>query len=109
MFKKKHTDSRGTSHAKKTCTALLLLSALTGCGGGGTNTENTDNTTGTTDNETVTSPTTNVTPPTTGTTGDFRVLAFNDLGMHCMDREYSIYSIPPPHNVLNAQVIKRGA
>ncbi len=35
------------------------------------------------------------------------VLAFNDLGMHCMDREFSIFSILPPFNVVNAQVIAR--
>lgn len=36
-----------------------------------------------------------------------KVLAFNDLGMHCMDRDFSISSILPPFNVVNAQVIKR--
>jgi hypothetical protein len=35
------------------------------------------------------------------------VLAFNDLGMHCMDREFSVFSILPPFNVLNAQVLVR--
>ncbi len=37
-----------------------------------------------------------------------RVLAVNDLGMHCMDREYSVFSILPPFNVVNAQVVKPG-
>jgi len=35
-----------------------------------------------------------------------RVLAVNDLGMHCMDREYSVFSILPPFNVVHAQVLK---
>ncbi|UCF90241.1 MAG: DUF4214 domain-containing protein [Desulfobacterales bacterium] len=35
-----------------------------------------------------------------------KVLAFNDLGMHCMDREFSIFAILPPFNVLNAQVVR---
>ena len=35
------------------------------------------------------------------------VLAANDLGMHCMDREFSVFSILPPFNVVNAQVVKR--
>jgi len=35
------------------------------------------------------------------------VLAFNDLGMHCIDREFSIFSILPPFNVVNAQVLGR--
>ena len=36
----------------------------------------------------------------------YRVLAVNDLGMHCIDREFSIYSILPPFNVLHAQVLR---
>jgi PKD repeat protein len=35
------------------------------------------------------------------------VLAANDLGMHCMDREFSIFSILPPFNVVRAQVLMR--
>jgi hypothetical protein len=38
-----------------------------------------------------------------------KVLAFNDLGMHCMDRDFSILSILPPFNVVNAQVVKQGS
>ena len=34
----------------------------------------------------------------------YRLLATNDLGMHCMDREFSIFSILPPFNVIRAQV-----
>ena len=37
------------------------------------------------------------------------VLAANDLGMHCMDREFSIFSILPPFNAINAQVIGHDA
>jgi len=80
---------------------FLVVSALllNACGGSGesTNTENS--------NETTTNPTTN---PTT-TTSNLKVLAFNDLGMHCVDKEYSIFSILPPYNVLNAQVIQQGS
>ena len=39
-----------------------------------------------------------------GTAAAFRLLATNDLGMHCMDREFSIFSILPPFNVIRAQV-----
>jgi hypothetical protein len=35
------------------------------------------------------------------------VIAWNDLGMHCMDRDYSVFSILPPFNNLHAQVIDR--
>ncbi len=35
------------------------------------------------------------------------LLAFNDLGMHCIDREFSVFSILPPFNVVHAQVLTR--
>ncbi len=37
--------------------------------------------------------------------GTWKVIAWNDLGMHCMDSDYSVFSILPPFNVLHAQVI----
>jgi hypothetical protein len=39
--------------------------------------------------------------------GQYRVFANNDLGMHCMDKEFSTFSILPPFNVFNAQVVYR--
>lgn len=36
------------------------------------------------------------------------ITAFNDLGMHCVDADFSVFSILPPFNVVNAQVITRG-
>ena len=48
-----------------------------------------------------------VVPPATDNTTI--VLAVNDLGMHCMDQEYSIFSILPPFNILHAQVLKQDA
>jgi hypothetical protein len=39
--------------------------------------------------------------------GPYIVLAANDLGMHCMDREFSVFSILPPFNVMHAQVLKQ--
>ena len=38
----------------------------------------------------------------------YAVLAFNDLGMHCADISSVPYSILPPFNVMNAQVIRKG-
>jgi len=35
------------------------------------------------------------------------VLPVNDLGMHCMDKEYSVFTILPPFNVINTQVVYR--
>ncbi len=39
----------------------------------------------------------------------YRVLAANDLGMHCADKDYQIFSILPPFNVVHGQVIERGS
>lgn len=39
----------------------------------------------------------------------YTLLAWNDLGMHCMDGDdYSVFTILPPFNTLNAQLIKKG-
>jgi hypothetical protein len=35
----------------------------------------------------------------------YKVLGWNDLGMHCMDADYSVFSILPPYNNLHAQVV----
>jgi len=40
--------------------------------------------------------------------GDYIVVAYNDLGMHCMNQDHSVLSILPPYNTLVAQVIRRG-
>ena len=45
---------------------------------------------------------------TTPLAGNFTILAANDLGMHCADQDYRIFSILPPYNVLNAQVLEKG-
>jgi hypothetical protein len=41
-------------------------------------------------------------------TGAYVVLAWNDLGMHCLNPTYNEAVILPPYNTLWAQVIKRG-
>lgn len=41
--------------------------------------------------------------------GQFSLLAANDLGMHCADLDYQIFSILPPFNTLHAQVVRKGA
>jgi hypothetical protein len=38
---------------------------------------------------------------------DFRILAANDLGMHCGDLDYRVAAILPPFNVVHSQVIIR--
>jgi hypothetical protein len=37
-----------------------------------------------------------------------RVVGWNNLGMHCMDDDYSVFAILPPFNTLEAQVIRDG-
>lgn len=42
--------------------------------------------------------------------GSYALLAWNDLGMHCMDgTDYAVFSILPPYNNLHAQLIHRDA
>jgi hypothetical protein len=38
-----------------------------------------------------------------------QLLGWNNLGMHCMDSDYSVFSILPPYNTINAQLIVGGA
>jgi hypothetical protein len=40
--------------------------------------------------------------------GEYIVIGWNDLGMHCYDLDYSTLSVLPPYNTLWAQVVKRG-
>ena len=47
-------------------------------------------------------------PPPTGNNGSVRIIAANDLGMHCADKDYQIFSILPPFNVVHAQAIQKG-
>lgn len=42
-------------------------------------------------------------PPPAATA--FKVFANNDLGMHCVDGSFAVFSILPPYNVVNAQVV----
>lgn len=43
-----------------------------------------------------------------GTLGPVTVLGYSELGMHCMDEDFSELMILPPYNNLRAQVIARG-
>jgi len=46
-------------------------------------------------------------PPTVG--AEYVVVAWNDLGMHCLNPTYDQAVILPPYNTIWAQVIRRGA
>lgn len=37
-----------------------------------------------------------------------QVLGWNNLGMHCMDSDYSVFSVLPPYNTIHAQLIVGG-
>ena len=37
--------------------------------------------------------------------GTWTIIGWNNLGMHCMDDDYSIFSILPPYNTIDSQVI----
>lgn len=39
----------------------------------------------------------------------YKVLAWNDLGMHCYDSDFSMFSLLPPFNTVHAQVVKVGS
>jgi len=68
---------------------VIMLQFL-GCGGGGSSVEVDEDGGGSVTN------------------GDYVVLAWNDLGMHCLNPSYDQLIILPPYNTLWAQVIQRG-
>ena len=35
----------------------------------------------------------------------YTVVGWNNLGMHCMDGDYSVFSLLPPYNTIHAQLI----
>ncbi len=44
-------------------------------------------------------------PVGAATPGQWTLLGWNDLGMHCMDDSYAVFSILPPYNTIHAQLI----
>src|SRR5664279_3251618 len=36
------------------------------------------------------------------------ILGWNNLGMHCMDSDYSVFTVLPPYNTIEAQLIVNG-
>jgi hypothetical protein len=40
--------------------------------------------------------------------GPYVLLSWNDLGMHCMNRLHASFSVLPPYNNLDAQLVRRG-
>ena len=48
-------------------------------------------------------------PPPPSPSAVVKIVASNDLGMHCVDADFSVFSILPPYNVVHAQVIATDA
>lgn len=47
--------------------------------------------------------------PPPALSGSYKLLAWSELGMHCMDgKDYSIFAVLPPYNVVHAQLIRMG-
>jgi len=90
--------------------SLALVPLLIGCGsGGGTDSTSIESSTTTLsdsyseENEENTNEGTLTTPITTS--GNYTLIAWNDLGMHCMDgNDFSVFSVLPPYNNLHAQL-----
>ena len=41
--------------------------------------------------------------------GSYSLMAWSELGMPCIDgKDYSIFSVLPPYNVIHAQLIQKG-
>ncbi|MFO0839518.1 MAG: hypothetical protein U1D55_13460 [Phycisphaerae bacterium] len=47
-------------------------------------------------------------PPTSRISTPYVVIGYNDLGMHCMNADFSEIMVLPPFNTLHAQLIRRG-
>lgn len=47
-------------------------------------------------------------PPASLNAASNQLLGWNNLGMHCMDSDYSVFSILPPYNTIEAQLIVAG-
>ena len=46
--------------------------------------------------------------PLTLVAANNQILGWNNLGMHCMDSDYSVFSILPPYNTIESQLIVGG-
>jgi hypothetical protein len=78
----------------KILTLLTMALAISACGGGGDDDDDSDGGgAGITELD---------------SSKSHQVLAFNDLGMHCADLDYSTFVILPPFNVVHTQVIEKG-
>lgn len=47
-------------------------------------------------------------PPAAVPPGQYKIIGWNDLGMHCMNESFANLAVLPPYNTLWAQVIRQG-
>jgi PKD repeat protein len=45
---------------------------------------------------------------TTANAANATILGWNNLGMHCMDSDYSVFTVLPPYNTIEAQLVVNG-
>ena len=98
------------------CTGVtsVALSVLVACGGSGSEPTAVADSAATptmlrlSESGSSTGATTTTIAATTVGAGNYTLLAWNDLGMHCVDgKDYSVFSILPPYNNLHAQLINK--
>jgi len=47
-------------------------------------------------------------PPVPASTSGYVLVAWSELGMHCIDgKDYSVFSVLPPYNIIHAQLIQK--
>ncbi|MDD2337130.1 MAG: multiheme c-type cytochrome [Geobacteraceae bacterium] len=102
---------------KKTILKISMLCFATalvaGCGSGSGNGSGSTNVDNSSTQRVITPlPASETTPPSGGinnaASASYVVLAWNDLGMHCLNPSYDTAVILPPYNTVFAQVVKRG-
>jgi hypothetical protein len=99
-------ELNGTNGKGKSCSTTTTVTVNTAGGGGGGGGGSSDTSfNSTSSNGAVTSP---VSVEDLINPGSHTLLVANDLGMHCADMDYQIFTILPPFNVKHAQVIQRG-
>lgn len=89
------------------CSPVFVLLTVVACGGGGGDTSSSGSGLSISDSDLDGEESSGNDNDGTSGTG-YAVLAANDLGMHCADLDYRIFSILPPFNVAHAQVIQLG-
>ena len=76
--------------------AALVILLVAGCGGGGSGGGDSGGNSGGGNNS-----------GGAGTANGLALLAWNDLGMHCLDKDFAVFSLLPPFNNLHAQLVDR--